>query len=133
MSAKHDLAIRRKSRLRYQIKHKSHGRPRLSVFRSGKNIYAQIIDDTRGRTVAAASTLDAAAEGRIEDRAPIKPQRRRLENSSLSARWPPGSSRLSSTAVPTSTMAGSRPWPMPPAKAGWTSKGTSRACGSLKD
>jgi large subunit ribosomal protein L18 len=59
MSAKHDLAVRRKSRLRYQIKQKSHGRPRLSVFRSGKNMYAQIIDDTQGKTVAAASTLDA--------------------------------------------------------------------------
>jgi large subunit ribosomal protein L18 len=59
MSAKHDLSIRRKSRLRYQIKHKSHGRPRLSVFRSGKNMYAQVIDDLHGRTVAAASTLDA--------------------------------------------------------------------------
>ena len=43
MSAKHDLAIRRKSRLRYQIKQKAHGRPRLSVFRSGKNMYAQAL------------------------------------------------------------------------------------------
>ena len=59
MSAKHDLSVRRKSRLRYQIKQKSHGRPRLSVFRSGKNMYAQIIDDAQGRTLAAASSLDA--------------------------------------------------------------------------
>ena len=59
MSAKHDLAVRRKTRLRYQIKHKAHGRPRLSVFRSGKNMYAQVIDDAQGKTVAAASTLDA--------------------------------------------------------------------------
>jgi large subunit ribosomal protein L18 len=58
MSGKQDLATRRKSRLRYQIKQKSHGRPRLSVFRSGKNMYAQVIDDTAGKTVAAASTLD---------------------------------------------------------------------------
>ena len=58
MSGKQNLADRRKSRLRYQIKQKSHGRPRLSVFRSGKNIYAQVIDDSQGRTVAAASTLD---------------------------------------------------------------------------
>ena len=66
MSAKHDLAVRRKSRLRYQIKQKSHGRPRLSVFRSGKNIYAQIIDDTQGRTVAAASTLDAGLKASLK-------------------------------------------------------------------
>jgi large subunit ribosomal protein L18 len=59
MSAKQDLATRRKARLRYQIKHKAYGRPRLSVFRSGKNIYAQVIDDAKGHTVAAASSLDA--------------------------------------------------------------------------
>ena len=59
MSAKQDLATRRRLRLRYQIKHKAHGRPRLSVFRSGKNIYAQVIDDAKGHTVAAASSLDA--------------------------------------------------------------------------
>jgi large subunit ribosomal protein L18 len=59
MSAKQDLAVRRKSRLRYQIKQKAYGRPRLSVFRSGKNMYAQVIDDAKGHTVAAASTLDA--------------------------------------------------------------------------
>jgi large subunit ribosomal protein L18 len=66
MSAKHDLSVRRKSRLRYQIKQKSHGRPRLSVFRSGKNMYAQIIDDAQGRTVAAASTLDAGLKADLK-------------------------------------------------------------------
>jgi large subunit ribosomal protein L18 len=66
MSAKHDLAVRRKSRLRYQIKQKSHGRPRLSVFRSGQHMYAQIIDDAQGRTVAAASTLDAALKAELK-------------------------------------------------------------------
>ncbi len=59
MSARIDLRQRRRERLRYQLRQKSVGRPRLSVFRSGKNIYAQIIDDAQGRTVAAASTLDA--------------------------------------------------------------------------
>jgi large subunit ribosomal protein L18 len=52
------LQVRRRQRLRYQLTQKSGGRPRLSVFRSGKHIYAQIIDDAAGRTVAAASTLD---------------------------------------------------------------------------
>jgi len=52
------LQTRRRQRLRYQLRQKSVGRPRLSVFRSGKHIYAQIIDDSAGRTVAAASTLD---------------------------------------------------------------------------
>ena len=58
MSAPQDLRDRRRKRLRFQLRHKSNGRPRLSVFRSGKNIYAQVIDDGAGRTVAAASTLD---------------------------------------------------------------------------
>src|ERR1700729_3590585 len=49
---------RRKSRVRRAIKARANGRPRLSVFRSGKHIYAQIIDDAAGRTLAAASTLD---------------------------------------------------------------------------
>ncbi|WP_158928949.1 50S ribosomal protein L18 [Acidisphaera sp. S103] len=66
MSAKHDLSVRRKSRLRYQIKQKSHGRPRLSVFRSGKNMYAQVIDDAQGTTVAAASTLDAGLKAELK-------------------------------------------------------------------
>ncbi len=52
------IQTRRRARLRYQLRQKSTGRPRLSVFRSGKHIYAQIIDDAAGRTVAAASTLD---------------------------------------------------------------------------
>ena len=49
---------RRKARVRKSIKARAYGRPRLSVHRSGKNIYAQIIDDASGRTLAAASTLD---------------------------------------------------------------------------
>ncbi|MFD1251857.1 MULTISPECIES: 50S ribosomal protein L18 [Devosia] len=51
-------AERRKARVRKALKARAFGRPRLSVFRSDKNIYAQIIDDASGRTLAAASTLD---------------------------------------------------------------------------
>jgi large subunit ribosomal protein L18 len=60
MSANHDLQARRRDRLRFQLRRKAGGRPRLSVFRSGKHIYAQVIDDTEGRTVAAACSLDRA-------------------------------------------------------------------------
>ena len=59
MSAVRDLQQRRRDRLRYQLKQKSGGRVRLSVFRSGKNIYAQVIDDAQGRTLAAACSLDS--------------------------------------------------------------------------
>ncbi len=59
MSGSRDLRERRRERLRYQLKKKSAGRPRLSVFRSGKHIYAQVIDDAQGHTVAAACSLDA--------------------------------------------------------------------------
>ncbi len=51
-------AERRKARVRKALKARAGGRPRLSVFRSDKNIYAQIIDDSTGRTIVAASTLD---------------------------------------------------------------------------
>jgi large subunit ribosomal protein L18 len=60
MSDAKDLQLRRRSRLRFQLRRKSVGRPRLSVFRSGKHIYAQVIDDAVGRTLAAASSLDRA-------------------------------------------------------------------------
>ena len=66
MADKIALQSRRRARLRYQLKIKSGGRPRLSVFRSGKHIYAQVIDDTQGRTLASADSGgkgDARASG----------------------------------------------------------------------
>jgi large subunit ribosomal protein L18 len=50
------LFRRRRSRTRYRIQTNAQGRPRLSIFRSGKHIYAQIIDDLQGATLAAASS-----------------------------------------------------------------------------
>jgi len=52
------LFERRKRRTRYRLRKTERIKPRLSVFRSSKHIYAQVIDDIEGRTVAAASTLD---------------------------------------------------------------------------
>ena len=55
-----DTAQRRAQRTRIRLRKLANGRPRLSVFRSSKNIYAQIIDDQRGVTLAAASSLEGA-------------------------------------------------------------------------
>ena len=60
--AKLSLFERRRRRVRSALKARSAGRPRLSVHRSGKHIYAQLIDDSAGKTIAAASTLDAKAK-----------------------------------------------------------------------
>ena len=53
----------RRRRTRTAIRLKSGGRPRLSVHRSSQHIYAQIIDDTNGITLAAASTLEKDVRG----------------------------------------------------------------------
>jgi large subunit ribosomal protein L18 len=50
------LFDRRKSRTRYRVSQNAAGRVRLSVFRSGRHIYAQIVDDTEGATLAMASS-----------------------------------------------------------------------------
>ena len=56
--SKSDLSDRRKARVRLAIRKNAGGRPRLSVFRSSKQIYAQVIDDARGVTLASASTVE---------------------------------------------------------------------------
>jgi large subunit ribosomal protein L18 len=58
MPRKLNQTDRRKRRVRQELQAVNHGRPRLSVHRSSKHIYAQIIDDVKGHTVAAASTLE---------------------------------------------------------------------------
>ncbi|TPW29345.1 50S ribosomal protein L18 [Pararhizobium mangrovi] len=58
MSSRKETIRRRALRVRRDVKKAGNDRPRLSVYRSSKNIYAQIIDDSRGHTMAAASSLD---------------------------------------------------------------------------
>lgn len=58
------LFERRRQRVRTSLRAKGGLRPRLSVHRSGRHIYAQVIDDEAGRTVAAASTLDKGLKGK---------------------------------------------------------------------
>ena len=57
---------RRKARVRRSLKRAQGDRPRLSVFRSSKHIYAQIIDDDKGHTLAVASSVDAEFKGSLE-------------------------------------------------------------------
>jgi large subunit ribosomal protein L18 len=54
---------RRKQRVRLTLRRSGGGRPRLSVFRSSKHIYAQVIDDTKGETLASASSLEKEMRG----------------------------------------------------------------------
>ena len=56
--AKLSLFDRRRQRVRSTLRARASGKPRLSVHRSGRHIYAQIIDDAAGKTLASASTLD---------------------------------------------------------------------------
>jgi large subunit ribosomal protein L18 len=58
MNALKKLFDRRTARVRRALKANSTNRPRLSVHRSSKHIYVQVIDDAEGKTVAAASTLE---------------------------------------------------------------------------
>ena len=67
--AKLSLFERRRRRVRTALRSRAGDKPRLSVHRTGKHIYAQIIDDVEGRTVAAASTLGADASGANVDAA----------------------------------------------------------------
>jgi large subunit ribosomal protein L18 len=60
MKPRRDQTGRHRARVRQRIRLRGHGRPRLSVFRSSKHIYAQVIDDEAGVTLAAASSLEKA-------------------------------------------------------------------------
>jgi large subunit ribosomal protein L18 len=71
MAEKKGAEDRRKARVRRAIKKAANGRPRLSVFRSSKQIYAQVIDDVRGHTVAAASTLETDLKGKLNTGATV--------------------------------------------------------------
>ena len=65
MQTARDMQARRTRRVRADLRRKSKDRPRLSVFRSSKHIYAQIIDDGQGRTLAAASSIDKTLRAKL--------------------------------------------------------------------
>lgn len=63
MNKRKELFLRRQRRVRNALQKNSTGRVRLAVHRSGKHIYAQVIDDRAGRTLVAASTLEKEFRG----------------------------------------------------------------------
>ena len=71
MARKSNKAVQRKARVRRTLKAHNHGRARLSVHRSGMHIYAQVIDDVKGHTVAAASTMDKDLKGQLKSGANV--------------------------------------------------------------
>ena len=62
--------------MRYALKNTGNGRVRLSVFRSGRHIYGQVIDDDKGATLAAASTLDKGLRDELKTGADREAARR---------------------------------------------------------
>ena len=77
---------RRAARVRRTLRRAQGNRPRLSVFRSSKHIYAQIIDDSKGHTLACCFQHRQRVEGQLGRRAPMSRRRQRSASSSRSAR-----------------------------------------------
>jgi len=71
MAKKSVATDRRQARVRRALEVVGNGRPRLSVFRSSKQIYAQVIDDAKGVTIAAASTLEKDLKAKLKTGADI--------------------------------------------------------------
>jgi large subunit ribosomal protein L18 len=76
MAKSNASTARRKARIRRAIIANAGGRPRLSVFRSSKQIYAQIIDDQQGHTIAAASSIEKPMREALKSGANVEAARR---------------------------------------------------------
>ena len=66
MATRNKITANRKARVRRTLKKFSKGRPRLSIHRSSEHIYAQVIDDAKGVTIAAASTMEKDLKGSLK-------------------------------------------------------------------
>ena len=66
MGTHNPLFLKRRARVRRTLKANANNRPRLSIHRSGRHIYAQVIDDQKGQTIAAASTIEKDLRGSLK-------------------------------------------------------------------
>lgn len=118
-----------RARRHFRVRKKVYGtpeRPRLNVFRSDKHIYAQVIDDTVGHTLAAASTVDSELVDQVKGK--TKTEQAKLVGALVAQRAQEKVSRRSySTGAATSIMAVYRLWPMQRARQAWSSKAVSAA------
>ena len=96
-------------------------RPRLSVFRSLSEIYAQVIDDRAGHTLVSASTIDQELRGKMKGLKKSE-QAKLVGKMWLSAPRIKAFRRSFLTAAVSAIAAGSKPWPMAPVKAAWNSR-----------
>ena len=72
MTKKLEALDRRKARVRRALRTAANGRPRLSVFRSSKQIYVQLIDDAQGRTLASASSVEKDMRSKLKTGADVE-------------------------------------------------------------
>jgi large subunit ribosomal protein L18 len=72
MTKLNDRIERRQGRVRGALKRAAYGRKRLSVFRSSKHIYAQVIDDDAGTTLASASSIEKPTRGTMKTGASVE-------------------------------------------------------------
>jgi large subunit ribosomal protein L18 len=72
MTKLNDRIERRQGRVRGALKRAAYGRKRLSVFRSSKHIYAQVIDDDAGTTLVSASSIEKPTRGSIKTGASVE-------------------------------------------------------------
>jgi large subunit ribosomal protein L18 len=114
MKQRRDRTERRTARVRRAIRKNAHGRVRLSVHRSSKHIYAQVIDDTKGETLAAASSLEKTMREGLKSGANIDAAK--AVGKLVAARARRGSRTSCSIAALISITAGSRRSPMQRAK-----------------
>ena len=110
--SKSDLTDRRKSRVRLSIRKNAGGRPRLSVFRSSKQIYAQIIDDARGVHAGLGGRRSRKTTGpSLKTGADVEAAKMVGELIAKRAPSKPASAKWSSIGAPICITAASRLWP----------------------